>query len=204
MKYLNIKKAWHGLLGCYRKKGMVACVVIPVIAGCVPGNGNTDSTSTDAESDSACVDTCTVIVDGQSSDSVRQAHNNEENKVIIEFLTNMYNNSLYYEYDFLENHCSRPLLTMLENDYDYDHEGVAYAIWDFRTSAQDGKPDSDNTNKIINVESVGDGWFTYEFYDQGWRGKKRVKAFVKDGEVIMDALETLYDECYDTYYQTEE
>lgn len=186
----NIKKVWHNL------QLLVACLVITVIAGCVPGNGNTDSTSTDAESDSACVDTCTVIVDRQTSE--------DKKKVIIEFLTNMYNDDLYCEYDFLKSHCSQSLLTMLENDYEYDHEGVAYAVWDFRTSAQDGKPDSDNINKIINVESAGDGWFTYEFYDQGWHGKKRVKAFIKDGEVIMDALETLYDECYETYSQTEE
>ena len=53
----NIKKVWHNL------QLLVACLVITVIAGCVPRNGNTDSTSTDAESDSACVDTYTYNVD---------------------------------------------------------------------------------------------------------------------------------------------
>jgi hypothetical protein len=165
----------------------------------VSGNGNTDKNSNNAESkDSACVDTCTVKA------IVAEQPTEDEQRVIIKFLTDMYNGDLYSDYDFLRNHCSESLLTMLENDYEYDHEGVAYAVWDFRTSAQDGKPDSDNLNNVISVEWAGDGWFTYEFYDQGWRGKKRVKAFIKDGEVIMDALETLYDECYETYYQSEE
>ena len=193
MKYLNMKKMWKNL------QLLVACLVISVITGCVFGNGNTDKNSNNAESkDSACVDTCTVKT------IVAEQPTEDEQRVIIKFLTDMYNGDLYSDYDFLRNHCSESLLTMLENDYEYDHEGVAYAVWDFRTSAQDGKPDSDNLNNVISVEWSGDGWFTYEFYDQGWRGKKRVKAFIKDGEVIMDALETLYDECYETYYQSEE
>lgn len=193
MKYLNMKKLWKNL------QLMVVCLVISVITGCVSGNGNTDKNSNNAASkDSACVDTCTVKA------IVAEQPTEDEQRVIIKFLTDMYNDDLYSDYDFLRNHCSESLLTMLENDYEYDHEGVAYAVWDFRTSAQDGKPDSDNLNNVISVEWAGDGWFTYEFYDQGWRGKKRVKASIKDGEVIMDALETLYDECYETYYQSEE
>lgn len=119
----------------------------------------------------------------------------DEETTIKEFIAKMYNSGQYNEYDFIEKHCSSHLLKKLQEDYEYDTDGVAYAVWDFRTSSQDSKPDSDEESRVINVESNGDGWYTYEFYDGGWRGKNRVKAFIRDGEVIMDALERLYDEC---------
>lgn len=119
----------------------------------------------------------------------------DEETTIKEFLTKMYNSDQYNEYDFIEKHCSGHLLKKLQEDYDYDTDGVAYAVWDFRTCSQEVKPDCDEESRVINVESNGDGWYTYEFYDGGWRGKNRVKAFIRDGEVIMDALERLYDEC---------
>lgn len=135
-------------------------------------------------------DTVTIMVDTVALDY------NEE-VIIQEFITNMYNNQLYNEYDFLEKHCSRHLLRVLQEDYEYD--GIGYAVWDFRTSAQESKPDSSNESKIISVESIGDGWYTYEFYDGGWKGQKRIKASIVGGEVIMDVIETVYDEFTESY-----
>ena len=139
----------------------------------------------------------TDTVDTLAIDSVSESDYVDEENIVKEFIVNMYNNHLYDEYRFLENHCTRHLLDVLRADYEYD--GTGYAVWDFRTCSQDGKPDSEYENKIISVESLGDGWYTYEFYDGGWRGKKRVKASVVDGEVMMDVLETLYDECKESF-----
>lgn len=130
---------------------------------------------------------------------VETAETTEDEQVIKEFITNMYNNGQYTDYEFLEKHCSRELLDRLADDYDYDTEGVAYAVWDFRTSAQDGKPDAEVKSEVLQVEYTGDGWYTYEFYDGGWRGKTRLKCHVQEGEVIMDALEKLYDEWAEMY-----
>lgn len=139
----------------------------------------------------------TDSVDTLAIDSVSESDYVDEENIVKEFIVNMYNNHLYDEYRFLENHCTRHLLDVLRADYEYD--GIGYAVWDFRTCSQEGKPDSEYENKIISVESLGDGWYTYEFYDGGWRGKKRVKASVVDGEVMMDVLETLYDECKESF-----
>ncbi|MDY4160064.1 MAG: DUF4339 domain-containing protein [Prevotella sp.] len=163
----------------YQKYWIIGAVIILIISIVFLGNNKTRS--------------ATDTVDTLSMDSVSELAPVDEEEIVKDFLVNMYNNHLYEEYRFLENHCTRHLLDVLRADYEYD--GTGYAVWDFRTSSQDEKPDSELKNKIISVESLGDGWYTYEFYDGGWRGKKRVKASVVNGEVMMDVLETLYDEC---------
>lgn len=114
--------------------------------------------------------------------------------VVEEFITNMYNNDLYMDYDFLEEHCSKGLLEKLEADYDYESDGKSYAVWDFRTSAQDSKPDADAVSKIISVKPDGDGWYTYEFLDGGWKGVTKVKCSVHGGKVTMEELIKVFDE----------
>lgn len=118
-----------------------------------------------------------------------------EEATIKRFITDMYNNRLFENYTFLEKHCSQRLLKKLADDYDYDSEGVAYAVWDFRTGCQDFKEGSAKASKIISVKKTADGWYQYEFLDVGWYGINRLKCHIEDGEVIMDALENVYDEC---------
>ena len=136
-----------------------------------------------------------VVVESVESETT--ANTAEADKVICSFIEDMYNNGLYENEDFLEKHCTEHLLQALREDYEYDGEG--YAVWDFRTSAQDGKGSDNDTSKVISVEVLGDGWYAYEFYDAGWKGKNKVKASVVDGNVMMDAVESLYDECMETY-----
>ena len=50
-------------------------------------------------------------------------------------------------------------------------------------------------HKIISVKKTADGWYKYEFLDVGWYGINRLKCHIEDGEVIMDALENVYEEC---------
>ncbi len=60
------------------------------------------------------------------------------------FITQMYNNKLYEDYDFLRKHCSSGLLKKLQDAYPYDTDGIAYATWLFRSGQQDSKPGADN------------------------------------------------------------
>ena len=49
---------------------------------------------------------------------------------ITSFITQMYNNKLYEDYDFLRKHCSSGLLNKLQDVYPYDADGIAYAtMW---------------------------------------------------------------------------
>ena len=56
---------------------------------------------------------------------------------IKSFITQMYNNKLYEDYDFLRKHCSSGLLKKLQDANPYDTDGIAYATWLFRSSQQD-------------------------------------------------------------------
>lgn len=168
-----------------RKYWIIGAIIALIAIIGMMFNGNKTETST--------------AIDSTYVDTIATIDSEEEERIIKEFITNMYNNHLYDEYKFLEKHCSRHLLEKLQEDYEYDHDGVAYAVWDFRTSAQDGKSDGNDKTQIISVTSSGDGWYTYEFYDGGWRGKTRLKCYIQDGEVIMDVLEKIYDECFENY-----
>ena len=117
----------------------------------------------------------------------------EGDPVIRDFITDMYENSKYNEYDFLEKHCTESLLKYLKDNYDYDGDG--YAVWLFRTGGQDGKPGSENVrNKIVSITKDNQGWYHYKFIDAGWRGENKIKAYVENGKVMMDELKQVYDE----------
>lgn len=120
-----------------------------------------------------------------------QPHSEEE-ALVMNFVVNMYNSSAFEDYDFLETHCSPSLLSQLTADY-YDGEG-GYAVWDFRTFAQDSKSDDVCPHGIITVTAEGNGWYSYEFFDGGFRGINRVKASIQNNVVVIEALEKVYDE----------
>lgn len=114
--------------------------------------------------------------------------------VIHEFITDMYENQLYNEYDFLETHCSKELLQYLKDEFEYDGDG--YAGWLFRTGSQDSKPGAEGVkDKVLSITKDDDGWYHYTFTDGGWRGENKLKVHVENGKVMMEALERIYDEC---------
>ena len=75
---------------------------------------------------------------------------------IKSFLTKMYNDKLYEDYDFLQKHCSPELLKKLQDAYQYDSDGPAYATWLFRSGQQDSKPGSDGKTMMLDVKTEGD------------------------------------------------
>ena len=123
----------------------------------------------------------------------------EANPVIVDFITDMYENHRYQDEAFLKKHCTQRLLTYLQENYDYDGEG--YANWLFRTSSQDSKPGAEGTpDKVSKVTIDEDGWYHYVFTDAGWQGENKIKAFVENGKVMMDQLEAVYNE-FSEYYE---
>lgn len=87
--------------------------------------------------------------------------------------------------NYLRNHCTDKMLNKLIDDYDYD--GFGYAIWDFRTGAQEG----DGPSKIVSIKSLGGNWYRYDFLDMGFKGAKKVHFVYEDGDLMMDKLVTL-------------
>lgn len=103
---------------------------------------------------------------------------------IKSFITQMYNNKLYEDYDFLRKYCSSGLLKKLQDAYHYDTDGIAYATWLFRSGQQDSKPGADDRTIMLEVKANGD-WFIYTALDMGWKFTNRIKITNKGGEIII-------------------
>ena len=84
----------------------------------------------------------------------------------------------------LEKCCTQRLLRKLRADYGYDGEG--YAVWLFRTGAQDGP---DDVSEIREVASLGDGRYRVDFVDMGTEGRRIVKIVDENGAMKIDAVE---------------
>ena len=106
---------------------------------------------------------------------------------IKSFITQMYNNKLYEDYDFLQKHCSAELLKKLQDAYPYDTDGIAYATWLFRSGQQDSKPGAEDKTIMLEVKADGD-WFVYTALDMGWEFSNRIKITNKGGKVIIEDI----------------
>ena len=84
----------------------------------------------------------------------------------------------------LEKCCTQRLLRKLRADYGYDGEG--YAVWLFRTGAQDGP---DDVSEIREVAALGDGRYRVDFVDMGTEGRRIVKIVDENGAMKIDAVE---------------
>ena len=106
---------------------------------------------------------------------------------IKSFITQMYNNKLYEDYDFLRKHCSSRLLKKLQDAYPYDTDGIAYATWLFRSGQQDSKSGAKDKTIMLEVKADGD-WFVCTALDMGWKFTNRIKVTNKGGEIIIEDI----------------
>ena len=138
------------------------------------------------------------------SDTVENIKNSNKDdaerndSLIRDFITNMYENKRYEDYDFLEAHCTAKMLKHLKDEFEYDGDG--YAVYMFRTGAQDYKPGAENIkDKVLSITKDNEGWYHYIFTDGGWHGENKIKVCVENGEVIVDELERVYNEPAEDY-----
>ena len=121
--------------------------------------------------------------------AIGQTHNETTSEDTIKsFLTKMYNDKLYEDYDFLQKHCSPELLQKLQDAYPYDSDGPAYATWQFRSGQQDSKPGSDGKTMMLDIKADGD-WYVYTALDMGWKVTNRIKIISKDGKIIIEDMD---------------
>ena len=101
-----------------------------------------------------------------------------------QFITKMYNETLYEDHDFLRKHCSSELLKKLQDAYPYDSDDVAYATWLFRSGQQDDRPGSDGKSVMLEVKADGD-WYVYTALDMGWEFTNRIKVCYGEGGIVI-------------------
>lgn len=107
---------------------------------------------------------------------------------IKSFITKMYTEKLYEDYDFLQKHCSAELLKKLQDAYPYDANGVAYATWLFKSGQQDSKPDSKGLSYIQDVKTDKGDWYILSAVDIGWEFTKRLKVSNENGKIIISDI----------------
>lgn len=125
-----------------------------------------------------------LLISCSKSTSTTSSPTNDD--AVREMLTDMYNNELYQDYEWLEAHCTDNCLQYLQHEYDYDCEGgPCYAVWKFRTNYQDGYSDE---HKLLSVSPQGNGYYDYTFIDMGVQGKNRVKIIVNNQQLLIDEI----------------
>ena len=119
----------------------------------------------------------------------------KNDSLIRDFITNMYEKELYYNYDFLEAHCTKKMLKCLKDEFECEYGGDGYAGYLFRTGAQDDKPGAEDVkDKVLSVTKDSEGWYHYTFTDGGWRGENKIKVRVENGKVMIDEVERVNNE----------
>ena len=135
-----------------------------------------------------------ALFDVSAQDRLHPTHTSTtKSDEIKSFITQMYNNKLYEDYDFLQKHCSAELLKKLQDAYPYDTDGIAYATWLFRSGQQDSKPRTDDKTIMLEVKADGD-WFIYTALDMGWEFTNRIKITNKGGEIIIEDVSVVKDQ----------
>ena len=135
-------------------------------------------------------DTCSVRSQEGENKAVQQksAAKSVEDESIEAFFTEVFNKEYYNDEGFIEKYCTDNMKKKLKEAYEYEGEG--YAVWLFRSDAQDGEGES----KLTKFTPEGGGWYRYEFDDRGTKGSHRIKFIVHETprgntETYIDDLE---------------
>lgn len=109
-----------------------------------------------------------------------------DDDAVKSFITRMYNESLYEDYGFLQEHCSPALLKKLEDAYTYDTDSKAYATWLFRSGQHDSAQGA--TERIILDITVSGDWYTYTALDMGHKFTNSIKIVCKEGKPVIEDI----------------
>ena len=81
-------------------------------------------------------------------------------------------------------YCTKSLVKKLADDYDYDGEG--YAVWDFRSGAQDG--DSD-VQEVTNIEELVENTYKVTYNDMGHIGVCIISVVPEGDDILFNEIE---------------
>ena len=172
---------------------VATCFAWAVVCSC-GSKRNKEQTSVDEEEVDDMDDESEA--DDESDMKTLEEADDDASVAVKAFIEDMYNNDRYNEYEFLEEHCTKHMLRLLADQYDYDGEG--YAVWSFRTTCQDNASENPEDNMVKKITKLPDGWWRYEFTDGGWRGINEVKVVEEDGILKFDDIRNVYDECLES------
>lgn len=82
-------------------------------------------------------------------------------------------------------YCTKTLAQKLRDDYDNKFsEGGGYAIWEFRSGAQDGE----DIQEVEKIENLGENRYLVHYNDMGNKGTLTISTIVENNEILFDKL----------------
>lgn len=135
------------------------------------------------ESDSTAVATDSVVVEKAAPENDAAEIDAQAIEKIQEFYKNYVFGNKEATDAVINKYCTKKLAKKLADDYEY--EGGGYAIWDFRSDAQDG--DSD-VQKVNNVEALGEGKYKVSYNDMGTKGSCIISVVVDGDNILFDEI----------------
>ena len=85
--------------------------------------------------------------------------------------------------EVINSYCTKRLAKKLA--YDYEYEGGGYAVWDFRSGAQDGDSDVQQVNS---VEALGEGKYKVSYNDMGNKGSCVISVIADGDHMLFDNI----------------
>ena len=83
-------------------------------------------------------------------------------------------------------YCTKTLAQELSKAYDDEFsDGGGYAVWKFRSDAQDGE----DIHEIEKIEHLGNGKYLVHYYDMGNKGTHTITTAIQDGEIFFDKID---------------
>lgn len=104
----------------------------------------------------------------------------------IRFIKDFYADYVFGPSDYvaaLKKHCTPEMLEELRKRYEYDGEG--YAIWMFRSGAQDGPG---QVWEVTSVVALGNGYYRVNFIDMGIKGSRTLKIVPVNGTLKFESV----------------
>lgn len=116
------------------------------------------------------VDSDAVVIDESVGNSLT-AQQRADKKLIRNFFVNCVFG--YVDNQYADKVCTPALLQRLKHEYTKaGYDGDGYAMWIFRTEAQDGDGDSN----VLDITPAEDGWYQVDYIDMGLLGTTMVQV----------------------------
>ena len=132
----------------------------------------------------ADVDNQTITIQQESSSS------NTFDAKAIEKIQTFYSRHIFGDEfpndSVMAKYCTKGLAQKLREDYDNEYsDGGGYAVWKFRSGAQDGE----DIREVEKIEPLGDGKYQVHYNDMGNKGTHTITTVIQDGEIFFDKLD---------------
>ena len=107
----------------------------------------------------------------------------------VRFIERFYADCVFGEHEdphsVTERSCTEKLRKRLRATYAAEYDGEGYAIWLFRSGAQDGPSDE---SRVTSVIRLGKGLYRVELIDMGIEGSRTLKLVTRDGKLFFDEI----------------